>query len=131
MTSEQPGTVSHFAINATDVTVARTFYGAVFGWQFEAWGPPGFFHILTADGSRPGMMGALQGRRDLAPGRPTIGFECTVAVDDVDAVARAVEASGGEILMEKTTITGVGHLIWFADPDGNPVGAMQYDSDAD
>jgi hypothetical protein len=33
--------------------------------------------------------------------------------------------------MEKTTITGVGDLIWFRDPDGNALGAMRYDTSAE
>jgi hypothetical protein len=32
--------------------------------------------------------------------------------------------------MERTTITGVGHLSWLADPAGNVLGAMQYDEAA-
>ena len=46
------GHIAHFAINADDVDAARRFYGEVFDWTFEPWGPPGFFHIRTA-GSRP------------------------------------------------------------------------------
>ncbi|HZM32827.1 MAG TPA: VOC family protein [Acidimicrobiales bacterium] len=125
------GHLAHFAINADDMTAARRFYGAVFGWTFEAWGPPEFFHIHTADGTPPANAAALQARRDLAPGRPTTGFECTVAVDDVDAVTAAVRANGGEVLMEKTTLSGIGDLVWFADPSGNVVGAMRYDATAD
>ena len=59
-----------------------------------------------------------------------IGFECTIAVPDVDAVARGVVASGGKVVMDKTTIAGVGDLIFFADPSGNVAGAMRYDSAA-
>ena len=54
------------------------------------------------------------------------GFECTVAVDDVGAVAEAVVANGGRLLMERTTIPGVGELVFFEDPAGNVAGAMQY-----
>jgi predicted enzyme related to lactoylglutathione lyase len=62
---------------------------------------------------------------------PTRGFECTFAVDDIDgARARIVEA-GGRILMEKFTITDVGHLIAFQDPGGNPVLVMEYDDHAE
>jgi predicted enzyme related to lactoylglutathione lyase len=124
------GRVGHFGINADDVDAARRFYGNVFGWTFEPWGPPGFFHVRTADGELPGMQAGLQARRDF-PGHRVVGFECTVSVDDVDAVAEAVRAGGGEILMERTTIAGVGDLIWFADPSGNVVGAMSYHADAD
>ena len=54
-----------------------------------------------------------------------------MAVDDVDAVTAAVRANGGEVLMEKTTLSGIGDLVWFADPSGNVVGAMRYDATAD
>jgi predicted enzyme related to lactoylglutathione lyase len=124
------GNVRHFAINADDLPRARRFYEQVFGWTFEPWGPPGFFQITTGESEgRP--MGALQGRRELAPGHRMTGFECTIAVDgDVEAVAAAVVASGGRILMEKATIPGVGDLIFFEDTEGNIAGAMRYDTRA-
>jgi hypothetical protein len=31
----------------------------------------------------------------------------------------------------RSLVVGVGHLIFFADPAGNSVGAMQYDADAE
>ena len=49
---------------------------------------------------------------------------------DVDAVAAAVVANGGTILIPRTLIPTVGHLIFFRDSEGNAVGAMQYDSQA-
>jgi predicted enzyme related to lactoylglutathione lyase len=45
-----------------------------------------------------------------------VGFECTFSVPDVDATSRVVQEHGGRIVMERTTITGVGHLVWFEDP---------------
>jgi uncharacterized protein len=120
--------LAHFGINADDIDAARRFYEAVLGWTFQPWGPPGFFKIET--GGDGAVQGALQQRRELVPGARITGYECTFAVDDVDAVAKAVVEHGGTILMEKTTIAGVGDLVWFADPDGNPVGAMRYDSSA-
>ena len=61
------GHLAHFAINSDDLGASRRFYEAVFGWTFEPWGPPDFFHVVTADGARPGAKGALQKRRPLAP----------------------------------------------------------------
>jgi uncharacterized protein len=132
MTTPTAPHLAHFAVNAQDVDAARRFYEAVLGWRCEAWGPPGFYKIDTGGGRDPGggVQGALQQRRELVPGVKTVGFECTFAVDDVDAVATAVVERGGRILMEKTTITGVGELVWFADPDGNAAGAMRYDDAA-
>ena len=125
-----PANLAHFAINADDVEGCRRFYEATFGWRFTAWGPPDFYQIQTGERPGDGVQGALQHRRELVAGRPILGFENTFAVDDVDSVAATVVAHGGRILMERTTITGVGDLIWIEDPAGNIVGAMRYDTGA-
>jgi predicted enzyme related to lactoylglutathione lyase len=125
-----PANIAHVAINADDVARARRFYERVFGWQFEPWGPPGFLQITTGTADRPGILGALQGRRELVPGVRMPGFECTIGVADVDAVAAAVVANGGEIILPKTQIPTVGHLLFFRDTEGNIAGAMQFDEQA-
>jgi predicted enzyme related to lactoylglutathione lyase len=114
----------HFAINADDVPRAKAFYEAVFGWTFDPWGPPGFYQIKNAGA---GVLGALQGRRELAPGVRMAGYEATMGVEDLKATIAAVEAGGGRILMQPFRIQGVGELIWFEDTEGNLVGAMQYE----
>lgn len=119
--------LQHFAINADDLDRARRFYETVFGWRIEPWGPPDFFQITTSAGTG-GIRGALQKRREVAAGKVMHGFECTIGVEDVDAVARSVEAQGGRVLMPKTVIAGVGELIFFEDPEGNVAGAMRYDA---
>jgi len=116
----------HFAINATDVKRARRFYESIFGWTFEAWGPPDFLMINT--GGEGAVEGSLQRRRPIAPGLEILGCECTFAVDDVKAAAARIEANGGQILMQPTVLTGVGELIFFRDTEGNVAGAMRYDS---
>ena len=72
-----------------------------------------------------GPIVALQQRRDIGGVRMN-GFECTVEVDDVGAAAEAVVANGGRLVMERTTIPGVGELIFFEDPGGNVAGAIQF-----
>ena len=129
-TPERPAAnIAHFAINADDVDRAQRFYERVFGWRFEPWGPPGFLLAHTGTQREPGIRGALQKRRELIPGQRTITYECTIGVADVDAVAAAVVANGGTIIMPKSLIPTVGHLIFFRDPEGNVAGAMQYDSE--
>lgn len=125
-----PANLAHFAINADDVPTTRAFYEKVFGWRFTAWGPPGFYNIRTGTEDRPGVQGALQQRRELIDGQRTVAPECTFAVEDIDETARAVAEAGGSILMERFTISGIGHLIFFRDPAGNAIGAMQYDHTA-
>ena len=64
-------------------------------------------------------------------GQRMVGYECTIGVDDVDKVAEAVRANGGRMVMEKTTLPGVGDLIFFEDTEGNVAGAMRYDTSAE
>ena len=119
-----PGKFCHFAINADDVQRAKAFYEGVFGWTFDAWGPPDFYQIKNAG---TGVLGALQGRRELKPGVRMAGYEATVGVKDLKATLAAVETGGGKILMQPYLIEGVGELIFFEDTEGNFVGAMQYE----
>jgi predicted enzyme related to lactoylglutathione lyase len=120
-----PATFCHFAINADDVTRAKHFYEEVFGWTFDPWGPPDFYQIKNAG---QGILGALQGRRELKPDVRMVGYEATLGVDDLKATIAAVEANGGRILMPPYRIDGVGELIYFEDTEGNFVGAMQYEA---
>ena len=124
--------VAHFSVNADDVARAKRFYAEVFGWQFESWGPPGFFMVKTQDAAgKPGIFGSLQQRREIVKGKPMVGFECTIAVPDIDRALAAVEKNGGKVVMPKSTITGVGTLFFFQDTEGNIAGAMQYDAHAE
>ncbi|MFK7957647.1 MAG: VOC family protein [Lysobacterales bacterium] len=116
-----PNRLAHFAIEADDVERARNFYSAVFEWKFEPWGPPGFYLIHEA-----GVAGALQKRQQpLADGRR--GFECTFAVDNLEATRQRVIDAGGSLDAEPLTIPTVGTLARFADTEGNEALLMQYE----
>ena len=119
--------IRHFAINCDDVPRAERFYGKVFGWTFTPWGPPDFLKIDTGES---GLHGALQGRRELVPGKKMIGYECSISVEDIDATVAAVIANGGKIVMPKVAIPTVGTLIFFEDSEGSVAGAIQFDKAA-
>ena len=59
------------------------------------------------------------------------GLECTIAVADINAAEAAIKSNGGAIAMPICTLAGIGQLLFFQDPEGNIVGAMQYDDQAD
>jgi predicted enzyme related to lactoylglutathione lyase len=121
------GVVRHFSINADDVSRAKGFYEAVFGWTFEAWGPPDFYIMRNAGAS---FNGALQARRELKPGARMIGFEMSIGVADIEALASAVEAAGGRMAMRPVKLQTVGTVGYFEDTEGNLIGACQYEPDA-
>lgn len=123
-----PANLAAFAIHVDDVDRARAFYEAVFGWEFEPWGPPGFYLIHTGTPEAPGVQGLMHARHEPRTGTGLNGLDCTFAVDDLDAVGAAVSANGGTITMEKAPIPTVGVLTRFLDPEGNAVSAMRYET---
>jgi predicted enzyme related to lactoylglutathione lyase len=120
-----PNNLVFFAIHADDLPRAQRFYEKVFGWKFQAWGPPGFFLIATGDKDDPGVAGALQKRHEVLAGQRITGFECTIGVEDIDATEAAVKANGGTVILSKCEIPTVGYLIKIQDPDGNVVCVKQ------
>jgi len=114
--------IAHFDVHADDVARARKFYERVFEWRFTPWGPPDFFMIATGNESDPGIHGAVHHRPK--DGRRSVGFECTIAVDDVDAIVRLIEKEGGKVTVPKMVIPG--ELIQFEDTEGNIACAMRY-----
>jgi predicted enzyme related to lactoylglutathione lyase len=116
--------ISHFDVHADDVARARKFYERVFEWRFTQWGPPDFFLIATGTDDDPGIHGAVHDRPQ--DGDRSVGFQCTISVDDVDAIAKLIEKEGGKIIVPKMVIPGVGELIQFSDTEGNIASAMRY-----
>lgn len=120
--------LASFAIHADDVQRCRRFYEAVFGWRFEPWGPPDFYLVHTGDERNPGIQGLMHKRQEPRGSGAPNAFECTIAVDDLEAVTKAVKAAGCRIIFEKAPIPTVGVLTKFEDPEGNVVGAMAYET---
>jgi uncharacterized protein len=117
--------IAHFDIAAEDVERARRFYERVFGWRFEAWGPPDFYLIQT--GGAGEVHGSLSKRDEPVTGTGRGGWECTVSVEDLAAIRDAVLAAGGKIVFEEYEIVGVGRMFKFADTEGNVACAMRYE----
>ena len=120
-----PANLQSFAIHVDDTDRARAFYEAVFGWEFEPWGPPGFYLIHTGTPDDPGVQGLMHKRHEPRTGSGLNGAEPTFAVTDVDATLALVEANGGTVTMHKAPIPTVGVLIRFLDTEGNDIGALQ------
>jgi uncharacterized protein len=93
----------HFEIPAENPERAIKYYEKVFGWKFERWnGPMEYWNISTGD-SQPGINGGLMTRRD--PAQPCVN---TMDVADLDAAVAVIEAAGGQYVVPKMPIPGVG-----------------------
>ncbi|MBI4717690.1 MAG: VOC family protein [Planctomycetes bacterium] len=111
----------HFEIHASDPEKAKTFYESVFGWQFTQWGGPVEYWIVQT-GEGTGIDGGMIRSQDGAP--RTVN---TVEVGSVDEFARKVTAAGGQVVVPKMPITGVGWVAYCTDPGGVIFGIHEAD----
>lgn len=117
--------VCHFEIPSGDPDKAIAFYSNVFGWKFDKWeGPVEYWMVTTGDGEG-GINGGLMRRED--PAQPATNVIDVPSVDEY--VARITDA-GGEIVVPKMAVPGVGWLAYFKDTDGIITGIMQPDEAA-
>ena len=125
--------VVHFEIHSSQPDRTIRFYSELFGWQFQAWGPPDtYWLVTTGEQGQPGIDGGLVPRRGESPvdGQPVNAFVCTVDVaSSAESLAKALSLGGTEA-MPVTPIPGVGWLCYAKDPDGTIFGMMQNDPSA-
>jgi len=109
------GEFSHIEFPADDVERAKSFYGNVFGWQFDAMdGYEGYFLYTAGPGDLGGGI-AIRGQN--APQN----VRNYISVDDVDAAVAKVAANGGSVVVPKTDI-GIGWYAAVTDTEGNELG---------
>jgi len=116
----------HFEIPADQPERAIRFYQSVFDWKIRKWdGPADYWTIETGPASEPGIDGGILQKRD--PAQPCVN---TIAIADLDAAVRAVEAAGGKSVLPKMPVQGIGWLAYCKDTEGNMFGLMQMDASA-
>jgi uncharacterized protein len=122
------GRVIHFEIHAADPDRAERFYSGVFGWNAQHYGGPVDYRLLsTGPDDELGINGAILRRQGDAPegAAPVSSFVCTIQVDSIDDIERAVPAAGGEQVVDRVEVPQVGLLSYFKDTEGNVFGALQ------
>ena len=123
--------VVHFEIHAENPESAIQFYQEVFGWKFQSWGGPvEYWMIDTGDHEAPGINGGLVRRRGTIDGETVIAYVCTIEVESIDQTVKAVGKNGGQVVLPKMPIPGVGWLVYCKDNQGNIFGMMQNDPKA-
>src|SRR5918998_142132 len=114
VTANQPdGTPTWIDLGVPDLERATAFYGAVFGWAFDA-GPPeagGYTQCL------------LRGRRvaALAAGDPAataFWWNVYLATGDCDATVARVTDAGGSVVLAPMDVMDQGRMAIVKDPVG-------------
>jgi uncharacterized protein len=107
--------IVHIEFSAADPKAAGKFYGELFGWKIEHDEKMDYVQFIPEDG--PG--GGLQ-----AVGEAMQAGEVLVHVstDDIEASLAKVGSLGGQTVVPKTEIPGIGWFAVFTDPTGNKLG---------
>ena len=105
--------IDYIEFTVRDVAEAKLFYGDVFGWNFEDYGPD---YASFNDGRLSGGFTAEDNAEAISTGA---GGALVVFYSlDLAAAQRRVEAAGGRVVREIFEFPG-GRRFHFTDPSGN------------
>src|SRR5881392_3442906 len=111
-----PGVPCWIDTSQPDPESAVTFYGGLFGWEFEDVMPPdsqGKYFIARIRGGDVAAVGSIP------PGAlPTATWNTYVWVDSADETATKVKDAGGQIVTNTFDVMDAGRMAMFTDPEG-------------
>ncbi|WP_406356949.1 VOC family protein [Streptomyces sp. NBC_00658] len=109
-------------LGTPDIEGATTFYGGLFGWQFQSAGSEsggyGFFQLAGKSAA-----GGMQTTPDQGPPSWTVYFQ----TPDAEATAKSTEQAKGSVLMQPMDVMSEGRMAILADQAGVPFGIWQPD----
>ncbi|MBX7131734.1 MAG: VOC family protein [Fimbriimonadaceae bacterium] len=110
-------TICHIEFDVTDIARSQSFFEALFGWSFRAFGD---MVVFAAGDDHIGGMTKVDTVK--AGDSPSVWFD----VADLDEKLATAAKLGAKTLSEKNMLPGVGFTAQVADPDGNPIGLVQF-----
>ncbi|UGY92455.1 VOC family protein [Streptomyces gobiensis] len=115
-----PGSPCWLDLGAPDVAAAAAFYGAVFDWEHQSFGPDaGGYGLFRLGGKTVGAVGPLT--EEGARSAWTIYFN----TPDADATAQAVAEAGGTVRVGPFDADGEGRMAQLSDPLGGQFAVWQ------
>jgi predicted enzyme related to lactoylglutathione lyase len=106
--------VVHFEIGCRDQAKAQEFFGSLFGWKFNSYGPS-----LMVDTGGPG---GINGHITALGHEPHHYTTFYVQVDDLQATLDKINQLGGKTVVPPMEVPTMGWFAWYNDPDGNTLG---------
>lgn len=100
--------IDYVELPAKSTAKSKAFYTAVFGWQYEDWGPD------YADTKSSGVASGLNGGKDHRPKSPLV----VLYADDLEAARARVKKAGGKVTRDIFAFPG-GRRFHFTDPAGS------------
>lgn len=121
----------HFEIASSNPQKALEFYKNVFGWEASKFGEIDYWLITTGKDEEIGINGAITQKEggeipeEINGSELAINTTITMDVSDIDETIEKIKVNGGKVMTDKMEIPNIGINIYFLDPDGNLMGAMQ------
>ncbi len=112
----QPHKINYIEFSSTDIAKTKSFYGTVFGWSFQDWGPD-YVSFSSESGVIDG--GFAKAGADAGPGKsaPLVVLYSV----DLKATEAAIVNAGGSIVVPTFAFPG-GRRFHFSDGAGNVLG---------
>ncbi|MGQ0723543.1 MAG: VOC family protein [Candidatus Eiseniibacteriota bacterium] len=109
--------VVHWEFWSEDPEKVSSFYKKVFGWEIRH--IPEMNYRLVETGGTGGINGGIMTpQKGPWPGKMAFYID----VDDIEAFAGKIREAGGEIVVDKVDVPGVGQFALFEDPEGRVLG---------
>ena len=114
-----------YELMTTNMEGAATFYSRVVGWQTSDRSQPGApYALFTVGGvSVSGLMDLSVEAQEVGARPSWIGY---IGTDNIDASADRIERLGGTVQVPPTEIPKVSRFSVVADPQGAPIGLLQW-----
>ena len=119
--SRTPGAMAFTELASTNLSETRKFLEETFGWKFDSVQMP-TGQYLTFENSAGTTVGIRPAQKSEIPGSTNY-----VRVDDLDEAESNVRKKGGQIILPRADIPGMGSFFWFKIPSG-PLMACWQDS---
>src|ERR1700722_110150 len=106
--------IAYIELPSKNVAADKRFYGSLFGWSFEDFGPD---YAAIHDAGVEGGLNATEEGRTKAP-------LVVLDTDDIEGMSRRVVTGGGPITAPIFACPG-GRSIRYTGPSGNELAVMQ------
>jgi predicted enzyme related to lactoylglutathione lyase len=120
--NQAENSIDYIEFPLTDVVATKAFYSAVFGWEFQDWGPD----YLGFSGA--GINGGFN--RELKAAAEGAGPAVVLYSDHLEEKIAAVAEAGGRVSKATYSFPG-GERFHFIDPNGNEVLVWSQVADGD
>ncbi len=112
--------IIHIEMSARNHSDLAKWYSRHFGWTTQEWPEMDYTTATWADKAGNGA-----GFGPESPERPAGTVLCYIYTDDIDRAGSFIAGDGGTLVSRRMEVPGVGTMLWFKDPAGNPMALLQ------